>query len=54
MRQILILGNQLAILSLFLAFVAFYGLAFWHWRSDAKQLNVTRDNSSNPVTMQRL
>jgi len=37
MRDISIVITQLLILAAFAASMVFYGLAFWHWRSDAKR-----------------
>jgi hypothetical protein len=44
---------QFLILSIFVAFVVFYGFVFWHWRNDGKQHDGRRKNSSNPVANAR-
>jgi hypothetical protein len=37
MMDILIVTVRLLILAAFAGLMVFYGLAFWHWRSDAKR-----------------
>jgi hypothetical protein len=37
MMEILIVTAQVLILAVFVALMVFYGLAFWHWRNDAKR-----------------
>jgi len=44
---------QFLILSIFVIFMLFYGLVFWHWRNDGKQRDVRRGHSSKPVTNAR-
>jgi hypothetical protein len=39
MREILIIGTQLLILSIFIAVMVFYSLVLWHWGNDAKRRN---------------
>lgn len=53
MKEILIMVVQFLILSIFVIFMLFYGLVFWHWRNDGKQRDVRRGHSSKPVTNAR-
>jgi hypothetical protein len=52
-KEILIMVVQFLILSIFVMLMAFYGLAFWHWRNDGKHRDAKRENSSNPVASAR-
>jgi hypothetical protein len=53
MKEILTIVVQFLILSIFVALMAFYGLAFWHWRNDGKHRDAKRESSSNPVASAR-
>jgi len=53
MKEILTVVVQFLILSIFVALMAFYGLAFWHWRNDGKHRDAKRESSSNPVASAR-
>lgn len=52
-KEILVMLAQFLILSIFVAFVVFYGFVFWHWRNDGKQHDGRRKNPSNPVANAR-
>jgi hypothetical protein len=53
MKEILTIAGQFLILSIFVALMAFYGLAFWHWRNDGRHRDAKRENSSNSVASAR-
>jgi hypothetical protein len=47
MRYISIVITQLLILAAFAALMVFYGLAFWHWRGDAKRSRPLNPNQQH-------
>jgi hypothetical protein len=53
MKEILNIAAQFLILSILVALMVFYGLAFWHWRNDGKHRDVRRETPSKPVANAR-